>query len=110
MRIDGIPVEDVPFTIPNGAIQLPLDGGFAESGNFKIKWIRLKAGETCIQHIHVYDHATLVVSGVIRVFVEDENKGVFYPMELIQVDAGKRHYMQAETDSVFACIHYIEES
>ena len=109
MKIDGIPVEELPLPIPPGAQEIDLEGGFTEAGNFKIKWMKLPEGKTLIQHVHLSDHATMVISGVIRLFVEGRNMGVFYPMELIYVEAGKRHYMQAETDSVFACIHYIVE-
>ena len=109
MKIDGIPVHDVPMPFPPGARDASKEGGFTEAGAFKIKSLRLQPGETCIQHIHVHPHATLVISGVIRVFVDGEDKGVYYPMEAIYVEAGKRHYMRAETESMFACIHYIME-
>lgn len=111
MKIHGIQVVDAETPIPVGANLVTDDreNFFTEAGAFKIKSVKLVAGDTCIQHIHVHPHATLVISGVIRVFVEDEDKGVYYPMEAIYVEAGKRHYMRAETDAMFACIHYIEE-
>ena len=109
MKIDGIPVEGTPLPFPPGARDVSTEGGFTEAGAFKIKWLPLKAGEVAAQHIHEYPHATFIISGVIRLFVEGENLGVFYPMESIYVEAGKRHYLHAETDSVFACIHYIED-
>lgn len=111
MKIHGIPVVDVPVPIPAGANLVTDDreNFFTEAGPFKIKSVKLVAGDTCIQHIHVHPHATLVLYGVIRVFVEDEDKGVYYPMEAIHVEAGKRHYMRAETDAGFACIHYLVE-
>ena len=109
MKIDGIPVVNVEFPFPPGARDVSNEGGFTEAGAFKIKWLPLKAGEVAAQHIHEYPHATFVISGVLRVFVEKQDIGVFHPMESIYVAAGKRHYLYAETDAVFACIHYIEE-
>ena len=107
--IDGIPVHDVPVTFPPGARDASVEGGFTEAGAFKIKWMQLREGEVCMQHSHIYPHATLVISGIIRVFVDGENKGVFLPMAAVHVAADKHHYMMAEADSMYACIHFIPE-
>ena len=110
MMKDGIPVVDGDAPIPVGAIDLPDDAhGVTEAGGYVIKWLRLKPGEMCLQHIHPHAHCTLVIDGVVEVMQDYRVIGQFGPMQAVHIDADAPHQIRAITAARFACIHYLPE-
>lgn len=62
-------------------------------------------GDVLDQHIHTYDHITLVAKGSFKVTVEDKVK-VFTAPQIVYVVKGKLHLIEAlEDDSLAYCIH-----
>lgn len=69
-----------------------------------VKPITLKAGEAAKQHVHEADHATLVATGTMRVWIDGADRGEVTAPRIVKVEAGKRHMFLAVTDVVFCCI------
>lgn len=109
-HIDGIPVVSGNMPIPVGHYQ-PADDdhGVSTAGGYVVKWLRLKAGEMCLQHVHPHAHATLIVSGRVEVMQDSRPMGHYGAMQLVHIEAGHPHQIRAITDAVFACIHYLPE-
>lgn len=58
------------------------------------------------QHTHDYDHATLVCSGKVRMWVENELIGDFEAFQALEIKARKAHVFQAlEPNTRLACVH-----
>ncbi len=69
-----------------------------------VKPIALRAGEACEQHVHERDHATLVASGTIRVWMDGQDQGDVTGPKIIKVRGGTKHQFLAVTDTLFCCI------
>jgi quercetin dioxygenase-like cupin family protein len=107
---DGIPVVDGDAPIPVGAIEVSDDDhGLTGAGGYVIKWLRLKPGEMCLQHVHPHAHCTLVLDGEVEVMQDYEVIGRFGPMQAVNIAAGKPHQIRAITPARFACIHYLPD-
>jgi hypothetical protein len=82
----------------------PLYMEFAEVDDI---WVRAyaieKSGSVAAQHVHPHDHVTLVSSGAVRAWQDDEDMGVFPAPSMITVRAGKKHMFVALTDNVVLC-------
>lgn len=72
-----------------------------------IKQMYLKdAGMYVPQHSHSYDHASMLASGAIRVWQNDELVGDFKAPIPINIKAGIKHtFMSLEPGTVVYCIH-----
>jgi quercetin dioxygenase-like cupin family protein len=58
------------------------------------------------QHVHDYDHATLVCAGSVRLYVDGVPHGVFKGGEAVCIKAGKKHeFVSLEPNTRLACIH-----
>ncbi len=73
-------------------------------------WIRYyslpKAGTVAPQHAHEHDHITLICSGTIVAFKDDEQLGKFEAPAIIIIPAKSKHAFVALTDNVtLACLH-----
>lgn len=65
--------------------------------------------EAVPQHQHDHDHATLVASGAVRVWVENEYLGDFASPKAIEIKAGKAHIFQAlEPMTRLYCVHNLD--
>lgn len=110
MLKDGIPIVDGDAPIPVGAIYIADDDhGVTAAGGYVIKWLRLKAGEMCLQHIHPHAHCTLILDGLVEVMQDYRVIGQFGPMQAVNIDADVAHQIRAITPARFACIHYLPE-
>jgi quercetin dioxygenase-like cupin family protein len=68
-----------------------------------------KAGDANEGHIHSYDHITLLAYGSVRVHVDD-NQTDFKAPQMIYIQAGKRHYIEALEDGTVAyCVHALRD-
>lgn len=67
--------------------------------------IPLKAGEAAEQHVHEYDHPSVVATGTIRVWVDGEDKGLFVAPTYVTIRAGQQHRFLAVTDALILCCH-----
>ncbi len=62
------------------------------------------------QHVHDYDHLTVLVSGRVRVFRGGDDCGVSEAPALIRVPAYTSHaFLSLTPDVSFACVHAIKE-
>lgn len=75
-------------------------------GGMCVRMIELeKAGYMVPQHTHDFGHTTLIASGSVRMWVEEEYKGQFDAPCLKYVEPNKKHVYQAVKDNtVMACI------
>jgi quercetin dioxygenase-like cupin family protein len=64
------------------------------------------------QHVHPYDHATLVASGLVRVIVNGTTDGHTYKAgEAIEIKAHQEHYFISLADNTrLVCIHHTESA
>lgn len=68
-----------------------------------------KRGTPFHQHSHDYEHATLIATGALRVWVDGEHIGDFVAPKAIKIEAKKMHKFQALADGTrFYCIHNLE--
>lgn len=89
-----VPVEQPPEW------QVSVDGVF-------IKQIFLaKKGHTVPQHVHTYDHHSMLATGAVRVWVDGQYEGEFHAPRPILIRAGKQHtFLALEDKTTLYCIH-----
>ena len=84
-----------------------MDPNFIEFAEVDDIWIRSysleKAGRIASQHVHAHDHITLVSSGTVQAWQNEECIGVFSAPSVITVLANKKHAFVALTDNVVLC-------
>ena len=74
-------------------------------------WHVPHTGTVVENHVHTWDHVTLIMSGSVRVFIGGTETGVFAAPALVKIAANKQHYMTTLTDDVrLACIHAVGET
>ncbi len=62
-------------------------------------------------HVHAWDHLTILMSGRVRVFAGGIEQGVFDAPALIKIAANTPHCMTSLTDGVtLACVHALTET
>jgi quercetin dioxygenase-like cupin family protein len=70
-------------------------------------WVRAysvkKSGSVISQHVHVHDHITLVSSGSVRVWQDQQEPTEFHAPAIITIPAGSKHKFMALTDDVVLC-------
>lgn len=67
--------------------------------------IPLKAGEVMQQHVHTYDHATVVAAGTIQVWVEGKFTKEYVAPTYVTIRAKEAHRFLAVTDALVLCCH-----
>jgi quercetin dioxygenase-like cupin family protein len=70
--------------------------------------IKISAGERLQQHVHEYDHDSLLVSGRITVTANGVRTDYQGPA-LLRVPAGVQHELFAHTECEWRCMHEIDE-
>lgn len=74
------------------------------AGGAFAKETRIPAGHVLVQHRHVYDHLSILASGVVE--VESDGVSVIHEgPKCITIKAGTHHGVKALTDAVWYCIH-----
>ena len=74
-----------------------------------VKSYTVKAGEMIEQHVHLHDHVTLVASGSVRLWIDDQDAGRWDAPVPIKINALARHKFVAITDAVICCIHRLRD-
>lgn len=73
-----------------------------------IKETLIPAGVTLTQHVHSYDHSSVLVSGV--AIVEVNGVAITYDKpQILTIKAGKNHKVTAITDVLWLCIHATDD-
>lgn len=69
---------------------------------------RIPAGIILIQHSHPYDHLSILASGKVILNVDGKDEVITGPA-CLNIKKGTEHSVTALTDSVWYCIHKIED-
>lgn len=80
---------------------------FYDADDIAIKQIVVKAGLYVKQHIHEYDHITLLPVGKVFVWKDGKDSGTVTAPDAIEIKAGVAHTFLAIEDSVLYCIHNV---
>ena len=67
--------------------------------------ISMKAGQVGEQHVHEWDHPTIVCGGTVRLYEDGLYKGTYTGFTYVSVKAGHKHWFEAETDVMLICAH-----
>ena len=83
---------------------------FHEANGVSIKQIVVhKAGDVVYQHVHDYEHMTLLTNGAVSVIIDDQMVGRKIAPAVIHIEANKKHEFIALADNtVLWCIHNSE--
>ena len=73
------------------------------------KEMHLHAGWYAETHEHKYDHMSVLASGVVEVTIDGE-KTLYQGFNVINIAAGKKHRIDALTDSIWLCVHATDET
>lgn len=86
---------------------IELEGAEWRTAGVFVKQIKIPLALTILaQHVHDYDHLTLVASGAVKVWRDGKVMGEFSAGEALTIKAGIAHGFQAlEDDTVIYCIH-----
>ncbi len=79
------------------------------SGGVYAKQMRLPAGMWADTHEHVYDHMSILASGIVAVEI-DGVKTIYTGPAVINIPAGKKHHIDALKDAVWFCVHATDET
>jgi len=79
------------------------------SGREYAKQMTLPAGHYAETHEHVYDHLSIVALGRVLVDIDGVRRELEGP-DCIVIPAGRKHRIEALTDSVWFCVHATEET
>ena len=82
-----------------------------EASGFFFKTYHLPLADMFVpQHVHDYDHATLVCTGRIRGWCDGEWIGDKGPGEAFTITAHRQHHFQSLEPSMLTCIHLIADA
>jgi quercetin dioxygenase-like cupin family protein len=69
--------------------------------------VLLPEGVMIPQHVHPYDHATLVASGVAQLFIDGEWAGDYRAGQAVEIKANRQHHFIAlAADTRLVCVHH----
>lgn len=69
----------------------------------------IPAGVLLTQHVHLYDHASALISGTAVVAVDGDEREYTGPC-MLMIKAGSAHSVRAITEVVWHCIHITGET
>ncbi|WOB06456.1 hypothetical protein [Piscinibacter gummiphilus] len=78
-------------------------------GGVYAKDTRIPKGKRLVQHVHPFDHLSVLAVGTVVVEV-DGAREVFVGPRCLTIKAGKAHAVEALTDAVWFCIHATSET
>jgi len=87
----------------------PPKGSVSFIGGTYIAQFDLPAGASICSHKHAYDHASVLASGEVRILVGQDWKRYIAPA-VINIAAGTEHLVIADKDSVWFCIHAVDQA
>lgn len=91
-----------------GAIDIDLKIQHHFSDGLYARQMVLPAGHFAVTHAHQYDHLSILASGAVTVVV-DGVECCYRAPAVITILAGQQHYIEAEEDTVWFCIHATDE-
>ena len=94
-----------PPTVPEAERRQPAGDELYFDEWLFVKSLVLEAGEMVVQHVHEYDHATLVAAGTVRAWFDDVDQGEITAPHIVKVVGGVRHKFWAKTTAVLYCVH-----
>ena len=69
-----------------------------------------RRGNIVPQHVHEYDHHTMLATGAVRVWINKHDGKDYHAPCAIFVEAGKQHtFMALKNDTVLYCIHRLHD-
>jgi len=74
------------------------------AGGIYAKETVIPANNLLVQHIHKFDHLSILAMGSVELVV-DEIKTVIHAPACLTIKAGKHHGIRTLTDAVWYCIH-----
>ena len=77
------------------------------AGGIYAKETVIPANNLLVQHIHKFDHLSILAMGSVELVV-DEVKTVIHAPACLTIKAGKHHGIRTLTDAVWYCIHATE--
>ena len=83
----------------------PGDGEFYVDDWLWLKQYALKAGERIEQHVHLFDHVTVVAVGTVRLAIDGVDQGEIAGPKPVTIRALAQHGMVALTDALIFCVH-----
>jgi quercetin dioxygenase-like cupin family protein len=92
--------------------QPPDDVEFHTIDSVFIKQMRIaKAGTFIPQHSHVYEHASMLAKGSVRVYEDGKMTGEHSAPTCLSIKAGVKHTFESlEDDTIIYCIHNLMRS
>lgn len=90
-------------------IEIDLNVKHFFSGREYAKQMTLPAGHYAETHEHLYDHLSILAAGDVIVDIDGDRREMRGP-EAIVIPAGRKHRIEAITDSVWFCVHATEET
>ena len=105
------PLPDLALVRPFTPSEQPVEH-LVEAAGFFFKTYRFPYTDMFVpQHVHPYDHATLVCAGKIRGWRNGEWIGDKGAGEVFEVKAGEEHHFQSlQADSMLTCIHSVSDA
>jgi len=83
----------------------PGDGEFYVDDWLWLKQYPLKAGERVDQHVHLFDHVTVIAVGTVRLTIDGVDQGEIVAPKPVTIRALAQHSMVALTDALIFCVH-----
>jgi quercetin dioxygenase-like cupin family protein len=69
-----------------------------------------RAGIHVFQHVHTYDHNSLLALGAVELWCDEELEGVYRAPSVILIRAGVNHRFVSLEKSIVYCIHNVSRS
>jgi len=93
---NGVPISKVQFNPPQ-TVEF--------KGGIYFRTLILNGGDIGGQHVHQFDHATMIVTGSARLWIGSEIEGDYKAGDIAEVKAGKIHVFEALEDNTrLTCI------
>jgi quercetin dioxygenase-like cupin family protein len=71
-----------------------------------VRGVLLKKGYLLPQHMHAYDHLTVIAHGSVRGWIDGQLLGDYKAPCTITIKANTKHlFLALEEDTVFLCVH-----
>ena len=87
--------------------QPPADLEWVTNDGIFLKEMRLaKAGTLVPQHAHTYEHTSIILRGMVRVWKDGDLLGDFSPPRALRIPARAKHtFMSLVADTSVLCVH-----
>lgn len=73
-------------------------------GGLYFRSINLKSGQFGMQHTHNHDHATVILKGRVRLWIDNGLESEYEAGDIVEVKAHKSHVFEALEESRITCV------